>query len=411
MRLPDPVSHPDMLQALETFVIRELGNGQTFDTSTNRHLKREMAKIADLPRTKVEHWLEKRIHVDYKEKSVVLFTDPPNWDELDELMPISNDDTASRYTADYDWKDNSCAVDVLVALAIQLDAWRVRADQSLGLRPHNLAVHWLRNVASSAWGLMNSTQRTALRDQLQKTLAILSTDYKKVNEYRSCIETYENLFAQLPQVSSITFRLSWCCDENYRHLDRFKERILHTVDKATAAKKPTIKSLFESVFATRQESMCCGVPCHTNGTTSCGKMTSRMAILGRLSPIIVIDALTAACDSIDTQDPGIIAVEYLSLGREDLAAGPPYAPIRCTAKYRLEAVIYNTGSHYVLESSLRGNRLHIDMLKEQGSRFGRSRCVPGNWKYDDATVAMMVFKRLADSKGEIGKATPPGTEV
>ena len=404
-RLPDPVAHPTMDNAVERLCTEVFTDGPPVSTI----LKREIKHIAALKIEDLSNWVETRIEVNHNGNSMVLHTTiGPGWDGIDALMVWRQEDSDNRYKAGYSWRNNSCATDALIALAIQLDAWRVRADQYLRHRSQNLAVHWLRNIASSPWGLMTTAQRAALRDELQKILAGLSRNYSKAGEMRDCIETYKHLFAQLPQVSSTTLRLSWCCNQKSLQWDRFRERNIYLSGWATGNSKQadteSFTSLLQDVFAEvkddcNQDDKCC------QGTQiRCKSKVSQTVLVGRLAPIIVIDAARDH-KMFDMQDPGLISLKYLRLNPADMVSETQKCPKVCTAQYRLAAIIYLREKHYFLESSIRGERVHVDMLDTK--KFGPSKCAEGSWQCGEARVELVVFKLCLDKGAQIDEASWP----
>ena len=412
----------------------------------SRKRKRWIAYITDCISTakaitdtaQVANWLNTRRGCRFGQ--TILNTYHPTrsgWNSIDKLMPRNKDDDASRYRAGWNFDRNSCAFDVLVGLAIHLDAWRIQADQCVMLDVQNQAVEWLRNIAHIPWGTISEKERTALRELLRDVVTKQSDTYNELYEPRSVRDVYGIVFAQLPQVSSLTVRRSWCCDTSHSDFSRFEDTYLwcSALQAPKSADPPVLISLdseadnkSNSKDALKSHQKESGeprralrynisealqrafLPARASGkvSTSCPKSDSpcteidrEVVVIGRLSPTLVLD-VSSLVGEWDLKDRGPVGVMYKYL--DPAVAGAPLE--QRTANYVLEAVVYNDPpgarfpGHFTLESKLQQrvlqSQVHIDMYS--GASASESKCEKGTWEIKGSLPSLLVF-RLSEEMG------------
>lgn len=333
----------------------------------------------------------------------------PNWDAIDILMPTGPAEEKSRFSRRWKWKNNSCAVDAVLCLALHLNAWRIQADQSPTPNIGTGASQVLYSLARMPWGAYNDSQRTNIRDLLKKHVAEVSDKYNDPSEARPIDEAYENVFKGLPQVSCLTVRRVECCDANHScKYERFSSSLLFAPKphpdcdpRAPTKQLPPRRTdeLLQSVFEKRKMMRSKKDACGQTDTAGCASYTRELLVVGRPPPVISVSLFGDDIGPVDLKDIGIIKVPYVRWDGE-ADDNDKSTPLAHEAQYKLRAVIYHTNgrSHYVVESTLQeeatDGRVHMDMLT---SGTQPSKCAEGSWDLvPSEPPAILVFKRCTD---------------
>lgn len=142
-------------------------------------------------------------------------------------------DDDGRYRTPIAWSSNSCAVDVVLWLAIQMDAGRLQVDMECPTQYHlmNPAARALRVIlATSAWAQMSSAAHTQHRDLIRHILAVYDPTKFPPGQNLDIADVVTTLFDRLPQASFTQLACYQCCNTSFWVVDANAARRVCVVD-------------------------------------------------------------------------------------------------------------------------------------------------------------------------------------
>jgi hypothetical protein len=118
-------------------------------------------------------------------------------------MPVSDEDTSTRFSLGPTWAKNSCALDCVLTAAILLNAGRLQIDQLSVVASATLPLipALVRRIVAKPWGKLPTVQRNTLRDLIRKEMNKINKKSFPMKDMMYLQSTMEEVFKGLPQAS------------------------------------------------------------------------------------------------------------------------------------------------------------------------------------------------------------------
>ena len=329
------------------------------------------------------------------------------WTQIDGTVPWSAADEAGRYFRGPSWRNNSCAVDCIIVIALLLNAGRCAADQCLQEYSRTLTepTRILLYIISKPWKKLTKKTINALRDIVIKALHSYNSAQFPLKGMKGITDTFYALLAGLPQLSYTVARIYKCrdsiakiyCQISPQGTTRYTTRSNVSMSSAMMdtlgvqwgeGSEHTVEYLLNRMFHDRELSggLPPGIPeCERE---DCPGTVQRDVVLDRLPPVLVLSEDWH--HSWMTERFSNLQVRYSTLQYKESIT-------EVDAKYEPLGCVLNVGEHFVLNwaldnSSSKPSFIHYDGMSKQGKFFP----IPDlNYRLDDGnSQTSLLFYRL-----------------
>lgn len=333
-----------------------------------------------------------------------------NWMEIDGTKPWSVEDEAGRYLRGPSWKDNSCAVDCIMVIALLLNAGRCQADQSLQgyLRTLTEPARILLYIISKPWKELSDEAINKLRDIIVKALYTHDPNHFPQTEYKGITDTFYALLAGLPQLSYTLAKL-YKYNNNGTHCYyrlssqgsvRSTKRSSITMSSAMMdtfgvkwgnGTKHKIGDLINRVFQDR--TLPEGLPSEILDCEKedCSEAIQRDVVLDRLPPVMVLSEDWHYSWMTDKFSNFRVSYLVVQKGGGVLEKFASYEPLGC---------VINVGGHFVLnwntaKSDCAPSFIHYDGLRNYG-KFQPIQSLNFRMRGKESKVSLLFYRLIFD---------------
>lgn len=214
------------------------------------------------------------------------------WRLLDGATIRENDEEIERGKVGTNWINNSCAVDCVVAVTIQLQLWRVQGDQvePRRLQDLELPATLLRILALSPWGRLAQEQRDELRDIVREGLALYDNTNFSTSAFMSVGWALDACLQGVPQLGWTEAKISCCCDGKQKMEKRAPNRawnmfLMHNEPQMDVTLEQEITSRMQHCAIVEEDVLCSrGDQCKKERTIF------SYIVLDRMPPMLLVHA-------------------------------------------------------------------------------------------------------------------------